>query len=71
MKLTEAQIEERERLRQAEMKVNIHVYKITNDKALYCFIHYQRELEKVKRRRIEREREKEARDNEMVIDIIL
>ena len=44
MKLTDVQIEERERFGQAEMK---------------------RELEKVKRRRIEREREKEARDSEM------
>jgi len=36
MKLTEAQVEERERLRQAEMKVIKHVS--TDNTTLYCFI---------------------------------
>ena len=67
MKVTEAQIEERERLRQAEMKVNIAP---NNKKHIDLCIH-KRELEKVKRRRIEREREKEARDNEMVTDNVM
>lgn len=69
MKVTEAQIEERERLRQAEMKVNIALNN-KKDKYIDLCIH-KRELEKVKRRRIEREREKEARDNEMVTDNVM